>query len=84
MDKLFNVVLPQLKDFRGLNPNSFDGRGNYSLGLAEQLVFPEIKFENVGKVRGMDISIVTSAAKDEDAKALLVALGLPLRQKGGY
>ena len=81
LDKLFNVVLPRIRDFRGLNPKSFDGRGNYNLGLKEQLVFPEINYDKVDKARGMDITIVTTAKTDEEATAFLLAMGLPL-QKG--
>jgi large subunit ribosomal protein L5 len=81
VDKLFNVVLPRIRDFRGLPPKSFDGRGNYNLGLREQLVFPEINFDKVDKTRGMDITIVTTAKTDEEASEFLVAMGLPL-QKG--
>jgi large subunit ribosomal protein L5 len=81
LDKLFNVVLPRIRDFRGLPPKSFDGRGNYNLGLREQLVFPEINYDKVDKTRGMDITIVTSAKTDEEASEFLVAMGLPL-QKG--
>jgi len=81
LDKLFNVVLPRIRDFRGLPPKSFDGRGNYNLGLREQLVFPEINFDKVDKARGMDITIVTTAKSDEEASEFLTAMGLPL-QKG--
>jgi large subunit ribosomal protein L5 len=81
VDKLFNVVLPRIRDFRGLPPKSFDGRGNYNLGLREQLVFPEINFDKVDKTRGMDVTIVTTAKTDEEASEFLVAMGLPL-QKG--
>lgn len=81
VDKLFNVVLPRIRDFRGLPAKSFDGRGNYNLGLREQLVFPEINFDKVDKARGMDITIVTSAKTDEEASEFLSAMGLPL-QKG--
>jgi large subunit ribosomal protein L5 len=81
LDKLFNVVLPRIRDFRGLSPKSFDGRGNYNLGLKEQLVFPEINYDKVDKARGMDITIVTTAKTDEEATAFLTAMGLPL-QKG--
>jgi large subunit ribosomal protein L5 len=81
VDKLFNVVLPRIRDFRGLPPKSFDGRGNYNLGLREQLVFPEINFDKVDKARGMDVTIVTTARTDEEASEFLVAMGLPL-QKG--
>jgi large subunit ribosomal protein L5 len=81
VDKLFNVVLPRIRDFRGLPAKSFDGRGNYNLGLREQLVFPEINFDKVDKARGMDVTIVTTAKTDEEASEFLVAMGLPL-QKG--
>jgi large subunit ribosomal protein L5 len=81
LDKLFNVVLPRIRDFRGLPTRSFDGRGNYNLGLKEQLVFPEINYDKVDKARGMDITIVTTAKTDEEASEFLVAMGLPL-QKG--
>ncbi|MBV8489554.1 MAG: 50S ribosomal protein L5 [Candidatus Eremiobacteraeota bacterium] len=81
LDKLFNIVLPRIRDFRGLPPKSFDGRGNYNLGLREQLVFPEINYDKVDKTRGMDITIVTTAKSDEEASEFLVAMGLPL-QKG--
>jgi len=81
LDKLFNIVLPRIRDFRGLPRKSFDGRGNYNLGLREQLVFPEINYDKVDKARGMDIVIVTSAHTDEEATEFLSAMGLPL-QKG--
>jgi large subunit ribosomal protein L5 len=81
LDKLFNIVLPRIRDFRGLPRKSFDGRGNYNLGLKEQLVFPEINYDKVDKARGMDIVIVTSARNDEEATEFLTAMGLPL-QKG--
>lgn len=81
LDKLFNIVLPRIRDFRGLPRKSFDGRGNYNLGLREQLVFPEINFDKVDKTRGMDIVIVTTAKTDEEATEFLTAMGLPL-QKG--
>jgi large subunit ribosomal protein L5 len=81
LDKLFNIVLPRIRDFRGLPRKSFDGRGNYNLGLREQLVFPEINYDKVDKARGMDIVIVTSAKNDEEATEFLTAMGLPL-QKG--
>lgn len=77
IDRLFNVALPRVRDFRGINPNSFDGRGNYNLGIREQLIFPEIDFDKVDKVRGMDICFVTTAKTDEEAKELLKALGAP-------
>ena len=81
LDKLFNIVLPRIRDFRGLSRKSFDGRGNYNMGLREQLVFPEINFDKVDKARGMDIVIVTTAKNDEEATAFLERMGLPL-QKG--
>ncbi|MFN2461252.1 MAG: 50S ribosomal protein L5 [Candidatus Velthaea sp.] len=80
LDKLFNVVLPRIRDFRGLSRKSFDGRGNYNLGLREQLVFPEINFDKVEKARGMDIVIVTTAKNDEEATAFLETMGLPLQK----
>jgi len=80
VDKLFNVVLPRIRDFRGLPAKSFDGRGNYNLGLREQLVFPEINYDKVDKTRGMDVTIVTSAKTDEEASEFLVAMGLPLQK----
>jgi large subunit ribosomal protein L5 len=78
LDKLFNIVLPRIRDFRGLSRKSFDGRGNYNLGLREQLVFPEVNFDKVDKARGMDIVIVTTAKTDEEATAFLETMGLPL------
>jgi large subunit ribosomal protein L5 len=83
LDKLFNVVLPRIRDFRGLPRRSFDGRGNYNLGLREQLVFPEINYDKVDKARGMDIAIVTTAKTDEEAAAFLTAMGLPLQTAAG-
>lgn len=80
LDRLFNVTLPRVRDFQGLNPNSFDGRGNYSFGLKEQLTFPEIEYDKVDQVRGMDIVIQTTARTDEEAASLLRKLGMPLRQ----
>lgn len=77
MDRLFNVALPRVRDFRGINPNSFDGRGNYNMGLKEQLIFPEIDFDKIDKVRGMDICFVTTAATDEEARELLNLMGAP-------
>ena len=77
MDRLFNVALPRVRDFRGINLNSFDGRGNYNLGVREQLIFPEIDFDKVDKVRGMDICFVTTAATDEEARELLALMGAP-------
>ena len=83
LDKLFNIVLPRIRDFRGLSRKSFDGRGNYNMGLREQLVFPEINFDKVDKARGMDIVIVTSAKTDEEATAFLESMGLPLQKGAG-
>ncbi len=77
MDRLFNVALPRVRDFRGINPNSFDGRGNYNMGLKEQLIFPEIEFDKIDKVRGMDICFVTTATTDEEARELLTLMGAP-------
>lgn len=82
LDKLFNIVLPRIRDFRGLPRKSFDGRGNYNMGLREQIVFPEINFDKVDKMRGMDIVIVTSAGNDEEATEFLTAMGLPLQKAG--
>ena len=81
LEKFFTLALPRVRDFQGLNPNSFDGHGNYTLGIREQIVFPEISYDEISKVRGFDISIVTSANNDAEAKSLLVQLGCPLRQK---
>ena len=78
-NKLFNVALPRVRDFRGVPANSFDGRGNYSMGIKEQLIFPEIEYEKVDKVRGMDIIFVTTAKSDEEAKELLKLLGMPFK-----
>ena len=80
LDKLFNIVLPRIRDFRGLSRKSFDGRGNYNMGLKEQLVFPEINFDKVEKARGMDIVIVTTAKTDEEATEFLTEMGLPLQK----
>jgi len=77
IDRLCNVALPRRRDFRGISPNAFDGRGNYSLGLREQLVFPEVSYDNIDKVRGMGITIVTTARTDEEARRLLALLGMP-------
>ena len=76
-ERLFNLALPRVRDFRGLSPNSFDGRGNYSMGVKEQLIFPEIEYDKIDKIRGMDIIFVTTAKTDEEAKALLELLGMP-------
>jgi len=80
VDKLFNVALPRVRDFRGVSANSFDGRGNYSLGLKEQLIFPEIEYDKVEKIRGMDVTFVTTAKTDEEARELLRLLGMPFSQ----
>jgi large subunit ribosomal protein L5 len=80
LDRLFSVALPRVRDFRGIPSKSFDGRGNFSLGIREQLIFPEIDYDKVDKVRGMDITIVTSARSDEEGRALLGLLGLPFRE----
>ena len=77
MDRLFNFALPRVRDFKGINPNAFDGRGNYSLGLKEQLIFPEIEYDKVEKIRGMDIAFVTTAQNDEEARELLTLMGAP-------
>ncbi|MBS4021476.1 MAG: 50S ribosomal protein L5 [Dethiobacter sp.] len=79
LDKLFNVALPRVRDFRGVSPKAFDGRGNYTLGLREQLIFPEVSYDQVEKVRGMDIVIVTTAETDEEGRELLRNLGMPFR-----
>ncbi|MCD5406137.1 MAG: 50S ribosomal protein L5 [Desulfotomaculum sp.] len=79
-DKLFNVVLPRVRDFRGVSPKSFDGRGNYTLGIKEQLVFPEIEYDKIDKIRGMDICIVTTAKNDEEARELLRLMGMPFKK----
>lgn len=81
LDRLSSIVLPRIRDFRGLNPKSFDGNGNYSLGLNEQLVFPEVDYDDVDATRGMDVTIVTSAKDDREGRALLKALGFPLRER---
>ena len=77
IDRLFNIALPRVRDFRGINPNSFDGRGNYSMGIKEQLIFPEIDYDKIDKVRGMDIIFVTTANTDEEARELLTLMGAP-------
>jgi large subunit ribosomal protein L5 len=81
LDRLLAIVLPRIRDFRGLNPRSFDGRGNYNFGVSEQLVFPEIGYDDIDVTRGMDITIVTTATSDDDGRALLSALGFPFRQQ---
>jgi large subunit ribosomal protein L5 len=80
LDRLMNIVLPRVRDFRGISPNAFDGRGNYTLGLREQLIFPEIDYDSIDKVRGMEVTIVTTAQTDEQARALLQMLGMPFRK----
>ena len=82
LDRLINVALPRVRDFRGISPNSFDGRGNYTVGLREQLVFPEIEYDKIDKIRGLEITIVTSAKTDEAGKQLLNMLGMPFRKEG--
>ena len=81
-DRLVNIALPRVRDFRGISPNAFDGRGNYTLGLREQLVFPEIDYDKIDKVRGLEITIVTSARNDEEGRQLLEMLGMPFRKEG--
>lgn len=80
MDRLVNIALPRVRDFRGVSPDSFDGRGNYTLGIREQLIFPEVDYDSIDKIRGMEITFVTSAKNDEHAKALLAHLGMPFRK----
>ncbi len=80
LDRLMNIVLPRVRDFRGVSPESFDGRGNYTLGLREQIIFPEIEYDQVDKIRGLEITIVTSAGNDERAKVMLQMLGMPFRK----
>jgi large subunit ribosomal protein L5 len=80
LDRLLNIVLPRVRDFRGVSADAFDGRGNYTLGLREQLIFPEIEFDKIDKIRGMEITIVTNAPSDDQATALLLMLGMPFRK----
>ena len=80
LDRLFNVALPRVRDFRGINPNAFDGRGNYNMGIKEQLIFPEIEYDKIDKVRGMDICFVTTAKTDEEARELLTLMGAPFER----
>jgi large subunit ribosomal protein L5 len=82
LDRLVNVALPRVRDFRGVSPNSFDGRGNYTLGLREQLVFPEIEYDKIDKVRGLEVSVVTTAKTDQQGRELLQMLGMPFRKEG--
>ncbi len=84
LDRLFNVALPRQRDFRGVSPDAFDGRGNYTLGLPEQLIWPEIDYDSIDKLRGMEISIVTSAKTDEEGRRLLELLGMPFRRQPAY
>ncbi|XVE34011.1 50S ribosomal protein L5 [Wukongibacter baidiensis] len=81
LDRIINIALPRVRDFRGINPNSFDGRGNYSLGVKEQLIFPEINYDNVEKIRGMDIVFVTTSKTDEEARELLKLMGMPFSKQ---
>jgi large subunit ribosomal protein L5 len=83
LDRLVSIALPRIRDFRGLNPGSFDGRGNYSLGVREQIIFPEINYDDIQQVRGLDVTITTSAETDDHARALLLALGLPFSGEDG-
>ncbi|MGH2543635.1 MAG: 50S ribosomal protein L5 [Ardenticatenaceae bacterium] len=82
-DRLVNVAMPRQRDFRGISPDSFDGRGNYTLGLTEQLIFPEIDYDQIDRLRGMEVTIVTSAQTDEEGRRLLSLLGMPFKQRGG-
>ena len=82
LDRLMSIAIPRIRDFRGLSPRSFDGRGNYSLGVREQIIFPEVDYDEIDQVRGLDITITTSADSDEEAFALLVALGMPFSKEG--
>jgi large subunit ribosomal protein L5 len=82
LDRLISIALPRIRDFRGLNPNSFDGRGNYSMGIREQIIFPEINYDDIQQVRGLDVTITTTAETDDHARALLKALGLPFSGEG--
>jgi large subunit ribosomal protein L5 len=82
LDRVMNVALPRVRDFRGVNPDAFDGRGNYTLGLREQLVFPEIDYDKIDKLRGLEISIVTSARNDDEGRQLLQLLGMPFKKEG--
>jgi len=82
MDRLISIAIPRIRDFRGLNPRSFDGNGNYTFGLTEQLVFPEVDYDNIDQPRGMDITIVTTAGSDDQGRALLLAMGFPFKREG--
>lgn len=81
LDKLINLALPRIRDFRGVSPKSFDGRGNYTLGVREQLIFPEVEYDSIDQIRGMDISIITTAKSDEEGRALLKEMGMPFREQ---
>jgi large subunit ribosomal protein L5 len=81
LDKLLNIALPRIRDFRGVNPEGFDGRGNYSLGLREQVVFPEIDYDKIDKLRGLEVAIITTARNDDEARSLLTRLGMPFRKR---
>ena len=83
LDRLIAIALPRIRDFRGLNPGSFDGRGNYSLGVREQIIFPEIDYDSINQIRGLDVAITTTATSDDQARALLTALGMPFATDGG-
>ena len=82
LDRLISIALPRIRDFRGLNPGSFDGRGNYSLGVREQIIFPEINYDDIQQVRGLDVTITTTAETDDHARALLLAIGMPFSGEG--
>ena len=82
LDRLMNIALPRVRDFRGVSPNSFDGRGNYTLGFREQLVFPEIEYDKIDKLRGLEVTIVTTAKNDDHGRQLLQMLGMPFRKEG--
>ncbi len=82
LDRLMNIALPRVRDFRGISPNAFDGRGNYTLGLREQLVFPEIEYDKIDKLRGLEVSIITTARDDDESRQLLQMLGMPFRKEG--
>jgi len=81
LDRFINLSLPRIRDFRGVSPNSFDGRGNYTIGVREQLIFPEVEYDSIDQIRGMDISIITTANTDEEGRALLREMGMPFREK---
>jgi large subunit ribosomal protein L5 len=83
LDRLVSIALPRIRDFRGLDPGSFDGRGNYSLGIREQIIFPEIDYDSINQIRGLDVAITTTATNDNEARALLTALGMPFAADGG-